>query len=302
MTPVLSRLLGASLLVLLLGALLAPQSRAYDGSAGTSSAPSGDVPRSLLTARGLPSDWDHVVQVVSWLRYRPRDRVVYLLGGSATRESVVSEGGWAAQLRRLSGKPATTFVLATSCQTFLEDERIVHALPRNRGSVLISVGTSRFNMLHRTEAVPEHSVRRSAPGAWYQHHYDARRPLTRAEKRARVGDWLEFSYPIFQAGWQDRLAELERVVEACRERGLRCALLDMPMNLPVVGDDFDEALSTYRRACLSLADEHDIKFIRFVSGIGLRSGDFYDLQHLLKSGRARWQARLSREVLRKHLL
>ena len=37
----------------------------------------------------MVSDWDHVVQVVSWLRYRlPQRRVVYLLGGSATRESV----------------------------------------------------------------------------------------------------------------------------------------------------------------------------------------------------------------------
>lgn len=261
----------------------------------------GDPPPALL-GRGLAGDWDHVVQVTSWLRYKPpRRRVVYLLGGSATRESVISESAWAAQLRRLTGKSATTYVCATSCQTFAEDALIVSRLPKGRGSVLISVGTSRFNMLHASASLPRR-IRRTPPRPWYQHHYDTKTSLPYAQKRARVSAWIEDSYPLFQARYEDRLADLARVIDACKARGLRVALLEMPLNLPVIGDDFHDALATYRQACLSLANERGIKYIRFVSGVGLKSTDFYDLQHLLPSGRAKWQSRLSRELLRKHLI
>ena len=228
--------------------------------------------------------------------------MVYLLGGSATRESVISESDWAAQLRTLTGRTATTFVCSTSCQTFVEDALIVSKLPKGRGTVLISVGTTRFVMVHQPASLPRYSLRRTPPAPWYQHHYDRRSSLPYAEKRRRVRAWVHDSYPLFQARYQDRLVELEKVIEACETRGLRPALLEMPLNLPVIGDDFDEALSTYRKACLDLANEHDIDYIRFVSGIGLRGTDFYDLQHLLPSGRGKWQARLSRELVRKKLL
>jgi sugar phosphate isomerase/epimerase len=157
-------------------------------------------------------------------------------------------------------------------------------------------------MLHDSAALPRHSIRRNPPAPWYQHHYDARTSLRKAEKRRRVRAWVEDSYPVFQSRYEDRMSELEEVVEACEARGLGVALLEMPLNLPVIGDDFDDALATYRKGCLDLANEHDIAYIRFVSGIGLRGNDFYDLQHLLPSGRAKWQARLSRELIRKHIL
>ena len=256
-----------------------------------------------LAARGMAGDWDHVVQTVNWLRYKsPPRRTVYLLGGSATRESISSESAWAAQLRRLTGRSATTYVCATGCQTFVEDALIVKKLPRGRGSVLISVGTSRFIMQHLPASLPSRAIRRTAPGAWYQHHYDRRNALSYARKRRLVTGWVKESYPTFQARYEGKLAELEQVIEACEARRLRPVLLEMPLNLPVVGDRFHAALATYRRGCLALASEHGIPYIRFVSTVGLASKDFYDLQHLLASGRAKWQARLSRELIRKHLM
>jgi hypothetical protein len=253
--------------------------------------------------RGAVGEWTHVVQVLSWLRYRPPERrVVYLLGGSAARESVTSESGWAAQLRSLTGRSATTYVCSTRCQTFIEDELIVSKLPKKRGTVLIGVGTSRFLMHHESRSLPRSSIRRTPPEAWYQHHYDNRAALSNDEKRQLASDWVSDRYPAFQAIFQDRLAELTKVIETCEARGLRPALLELPLNLEVVGDDFDEALKTYRQACLDLAKEHDIPYLRFVSSVGLQSSDFHDLQHLLKSGRAKWQARLSRQLRYYHLL
>jgi hypothetical protein len=113
---------------------------------------------------------------------------------------------------------------------------------------------------------------------------------------------MEDRYAVFLARYQARLADLEKVIVACEARGLRCALLEMPLNLPVVGDAFDEPLATYRDACLELAGKHGIEYISFLSAIGLQNRDFHDLQHLLPSGRSRWQARLSRELLRKGLI
>lgn len=295
-----------ALLALVLIVLLAPAP-----TAEASGGPSGINPlvgedgilSSALAGRGMVGDWDHTVQVVSWLRYRlPRRRVVYLLGGSATRESITSESAWADQLTRLTGRPATTFVCASSCQTFEEDARIVKALPRYRGSVLINVGLSRFNMLHPPALLPAYSIRRTAPVPWFQHHYDLGPSYSYAKKRRTVREWMEDRYPVFLARYEARLVDLEKVIEACESRGLRVALLEMPLNLPVIGDDFDEALAIYRSACLELADKHGIKYIRFLSTIGLQNGDFHDLQHLLPSGRSKWQARLSRELLRKGLL
>lgn len=296
-----TRFARAALFTLLLTLVAAPAARAVDMGDGSPLAQARAVP-APLSARGAVSEWTHVVQTISWLRYRPVRRVVYLLGGSASRESVVSESDWAAQLKRLSGTTVTTFVLSTGCQTFGEDRLIVNALPKSRGSVIISVGTSRFIMEHLPDVIPPHSTRRNPPETWYQHHYDAKTPLSDAAKQSLVSDWVENSYPKFQARLETKLGELEQVIEACEARKLKCALLEMPLNLAVVGDDFDEALSAYRQACLALANEHGISYIRFVSGIGLESSEFYDLQHLLKTGRAKWQARLSREVLRKHLL
>jgi hypothetical protein len=306
--PAVLRLAVAVLLTLLLAVVLASAAAADTGIESTESLdclpPSEpSLPATRVSTLDLISDWDHIVQVVGFLRFLPPPhRVVYLLGGSATRESVISESGWAAQLRKLSGGSATTYVCASSCQTFVEDALIVNQLPEKRGTVLISVGTSRFLMLHKPASLPQYSLRKNAPAPWYQHHYDRKRSLPYAKQRRRVHAWVKDSYPIFQARYQDRLTELEAVITACETRGLRPALLEMPLNVPVIGDDFHDALATYRKACLELANEHDIEYIRFLSTIGLRGTDFYDLQHLLPSGREKWQARLSRELVRRHLL
>ena len=79
-------------------------------------------------------------------------------------------------------------------------------------------------------------------------------------------------------------------------------MLEMPLNLPVIGDAFDDARAQYQKGCLDLAAKYDIKYVRFVSKIGLRGTDFYDLRHLLPPGRRKWQTRLSRELVLRDLL
>lgn len=255
-------------------------------------------PSSARAASRLAGDWDHIRQVVSWLRYRtPPRQVVYLLGGSATRESVTGESTWSTQLQRLSGKSAAAYVLTSSCQTFAEDASIVRALPEGRGVALISVGVTRFPMAHRPATLPRHSIRLEPPGRWNQHRYDSRTGLSAAEKRRRIRAWLRDRYPTFVTGYPGGLVGLEKVIHACRARGVRPVLLEMPIDLVAVGNQFDAAIAAYQEGCFRLAADHGVQYLRFASSIGLRDADFYDLWHLLPSGRGRWQSRLSRELV-----
>ena len=253
--------------------------------------------------RGRIGDWDHVRQVVDWLRYRkPPRHVVYLLGGSTSRESVTTEAGWSRSLSARLGKRVVAYVVSSSCQTFVEDARVVKALPKGRGVALITVSLSRFNMEHPPASVPGAAVRTSPPGAWWQHHYDARRPLSLAVKRHSVQKWRTDHLENFVPRYPDRLAELDALIQTCLDRGIRPVLVEMPLNVVAVRHDLDDVLTMYRQGCTDLAARYDIRYLDFVDKLDLRSNDFYDLWHLLRTGRAKWQNRLGRELVYKKLL
>ena len=161
---------------------------------------------------------------------------------------------------------------------------------------------TRFNMEHVPASVPRSAVRTTPPGAWWQHHYDARGPRSLAEKRQLVQKWRADHLEGFTEHFPGRLAELETLIQACIDRGIRPVLVEMPLNAVAVADDMDDVLGTYRQGCTDLAAEYDIPYLDFVDELGLPSGDFYDLWHLLPDGRARWQSRLTRELVREDLL
>ena len=52
-------------------------------------------------------------------------------------------------------------------------------------------------------------------------------------------------------------------------------------------------MGRYSRACLELSARYDIPFVSFVTGAGLTSRDFYDNAHLVETGRAKYQRKLS---------
>ena len=282
----------------------APTPFAAPAAGLTAEAPSLD---SVLAGRhgfrGRVGDWDHVCQVVNWLRYRtPPRHVVYLLGGSTSRESVTDESGWSRGLSTRLGRRVAAWVVSSSCQTFVEDARVVNSLPKDRGVALITVGLSRFNMEHVPATVPRTAVRTTPPGPWWQHHYDARRPLSLSVKQQLVQKWRDDHLEGFTERYPDRLAELETLIQACLDRDIRPVLLEMPLNVVAVRDDLDDVLTTYRQGCTDLATRYDIPYLDFLGALGLPSADFYDLWHLLPHGRARWQNRLSRELTRRSLL
>jgi hypothetical protein len=231
------------------------------------------APLAARGARGLASDWGHACEVTEWLRYRtPPRHVAYVLGGSASRESVTTEPDWSGDLsRRLGGRPAAGYVMSSSCQTFVEDARIIGALPRDRGTALIMVGLTRFYTVHVNETVPATGIRKTPPRPWYQHHYDTRAPLPLAEKRRLVENWRPRHLTGFGDYYPSTLEDLGAAVDACKERGIRPVLVEMPANMAAIGHAFDDVRAVYQDGCRALAAERGIAYLDVNASLGLRA-------------------------------
>jgi len=229
--------------------------------------------------------------------------LVYLIGDSTTRESVVSEAKWAAKVLQLGGPEVQPYVLASQNQTFPLDRVITDGLPEEPALVLISVGLSRFtNPPAQDPALGEPLPPLAAMSPWRQHLYSASDRLTAAQKRAKVRLWLQRRYPLFKNNRAANVARLRALVQECQRRGWRVALLEMPVNRAVVGHAFDTPIARYRADCLAIASDAGIRFLRFTGVVSRSSANFYDLIHLVGNGptggRTKWQARLSAEVVK----
>jgi hypothetical protein len=289
--------------VLLIAAPATPASASAGASTGKPDAAPAPIAATAVPHGRGGSDWWHACQVVAWLRHRPPPRrVVYLFGGSAARESITTEAAWSRDLRRsIAGKAVAAYVLASKCQTFVEDTHIVKALPGGRGLALITVGLTRFNKYSSPKRLPT-GVRTVPPDPWYAHHYDDRPPLSLSQKRAIVHTWVAEHYPLFAHRYPRRLRELDALVDACLAKGIRPVLVESPMNRVAVRHDFSAPRKTCQKACRDLAAEHGIVYLDLTDTFWLPSRDFYDLWHLVPPGRAIWQRKLTTALVAGHLL
>lgn len=102
------------------------------------------LPESMLL-RDPRDDWLHVSYRVGQLKTAPPDRpAVYILGGSATRESFVGERSLARAIAAGNGGDVVVHELASNNQEFGSDLAIVDNLPRTSAVVVIGVGMERF--------------------------------------------------------------------------------------------------------------------------------------------------------------
>ncbi len=254
-------------------------------------------------------DWVHVFRVIDALKARlPKVPVVYLLGGSAARESTINDKNWAAQVRRLGHRRVRAFNLGSNNQTYAQGITVVNDLPAVPSIVLIGVNLGRYtatpvNVATKGGEQPiadpggRPDAGRSAGRYYDQHEYSVAEILTDAQKRASVRWWLADRYPFFKENFAGNTAELEQLIEACQARGLHPVLLELPLNLPIVRHAFDKPRKRYRNSCRALAKKYGIPKIDFLRKAGLVSGDFYDLFHIVEPGRVKWQLQLSKTVV-----
>ena len=102
--------------------------------------------RQSVLLRDPRDDYLHDSYVVGSLkRQAPKNLPIYVIGGSATRESLVSEQSFAGVVRRTTGIPVSAYVLCNMNQTFAQSLAIVDNLPLGPGVVVITVNNNRFH-------------------------------------------------------------------------------------------------------------------------------------------------------------
>ena len=102
------------------------------------------IPEDRLLREG-GDDAVHISYAVSLLkRHGPQELPVYLIGGSAMRESIVSEDALAHELATKTGVMVEVHSLTGNSLTFADDLAIIKNLPPSRGIVVIGVSLERF--------------------------------------------------------------------------------------------------------------------------------------------------------------
>jgi len=268
-------------------------------------APSADVPTPVssgASAEGDPAigaragagaDWSHTLQVVANLRDAPPDEpVVVLFGGSAARESTISDSSWRDQIRKKGGPATAAYNLGSRNRTLAQSVALVDQMPKVPTIVYIGVNLGSFTSPQKTATVSLPAPRTPLP-AYRQHTYSQSRILTAAKKKALLQAWLTERYPVFKRNYAGSAGVLAALIEACRDRGMKPVLLELPRNTAIIGHRLDAPIARTRATCRTLAKKYDIPFVSFVAQAKLPNSSFYDLWHLVEPGRRVWQALLS---------
>jgi hypothetical protein len=168
------------------------------------------LPSPAAAAAG--DDWRRAKLIVTRLAAdSPSRPVVLLLGGSAARESTVSDGRWQDQIERRGGPLVVARNLGSSNQTFDQSRFLVERLGGTRAVILIGITYGRFT----ADPAASFSKALEPVVAYTQHRYSVRRILTRDQKRALVRRWRDTRLPVFKRHYAGNLADLEALVETC---------------------------------------------------------------------------------------
>lgn len=260
------------------------------------------LPAPASATFGHRDDWNHIkATLVALRRATPSVPVVYLLGGSAARECVTTEPAWQTQIAACGGGRVRAFNFGAASQSYAKSIAIVEAMPAAPTVVLIGVNVGRYTTLY-PKATSASDVRLSLSsakarrGVYDSHRFHDGCQLSDSAKRASALSWLSVRYPVFRTRYRGNAAMLKKLIRVCRERGFHPVLVELPLNLAVVGHSWDAARLRYQRDCRAAARAAGIRYVSFIAEVGLVSDDFADVSHLVEPGRTKYQRRLSRVV------
>ena len=235
-------------------------------------------------------DWVHFAQVVGRLSVRtPARPMVYLLGGSAARECTVSDRSWRTAILKAGGPDTLAYNLGTTGQTYDDDVKLIAKLPQVPTIVIIGVNVGRYT---RNGSRPLPQVK-PVLTRYYQHRFTVSHILTDARKQAALTDWLTRRYPVFQDRFAHSAEQLSILIDRCVERGFHPVMLNLPLNLKVIGHRMDKPRRRYRISSQAIGADHQVPWVNWLSTIRLVSRDFADNWHLVEPGRVKWQSRLT---------
>ncbi len=241
----------------------------------------------------------------------PQGTPVFYFGDSTARESTVRDARWTRQLRRRAAAADKTtavvaYTMASHGQTFRMDRQLASAMPAREagaspGIALIGVGLSRFigPPVRQRPAAVEPPAAGQAPvvHAWTQHLYAGRPPLPLARKRELVPRWMDRRWAGFTRWRRVNLRAVGELLALCRNRGLRPVLVELPLDVRLVGHRLDRPRRSYRAGLRRLAARHDVPYVSLQDPTPLPTSFYWDLMHLLPPGTRVWQSRLSDVVV-----
>jgi hypothetical protein len=230
----------------------------------------------------------------------PTKPVVVLLGGSAARESTISDSSWRDQIVAGGGPETLAWNMGSRNRTMAQNLAIVKTLPKVPTIVYVGVNLGSFTSPARSASI---SLPSPAPGedaiSLQQYHaYKASKVFSPDKKKALVREWLTRRYPVYKANFANNAALLEKLIKACAavkdedDKPLfRAVLLELPRNSKAIGSSLNAPTTKYRDKCRRLAAKYKVKWVPQLAS--LPSSSFYDLWHLVEPGRKVWQTRLS---------
>jgi hypothetical protein len=263
-------------------------------------AAAGLAPQTVRALFDHRDDWKHVKSTLAVLsRTTPQTPVVYLLGGSSARESVTTEASWRDEIAASGGGRVLAYNLGAASQSFSADIAIVNAMPSVPSIVVIGLNVGRYTSRVPARGSGSLDLRTHvvvASRTYDSHRFHNGDQLPDATKRSMASLWLAAKYPVFKTRYRGNAAALRRLIAACQRRGFSALLVELPVNESILGHAWDAARLRYARDARREARAAGIPYIDLAGRSGLVSSDFADLNHLVESGRVKYQHSLSRLV------
>ena len=285
--------------------------------------------------RRTSDDWAHVSWQVGHLKQSPpQTPAVYLLGGSTTREMLISNASMERAIRQVTGRDVLVNDLASMNQSFGQSMAIADNLPPKDAVLLIGVNQARFTappIDNEDQIVGRPLLLRSAdlrsfvaarygrykysytilPGImsyivsylqegsaelksghlpdhpFNTHRYTVVHQYGLDKKQALVKKWIKKRAPEFLKNYDYNAALMEELVRDAKARGFTVVLFNLPLNDQVVAGRFDVYTARYKTLCAELAVKYGVTYMDIMPQLGLVSGDFQDLTHVVEPGRAK---------------
>ena len=272
---------------------LAPSSSGTQGDAdaGTSGASAAGATKAVSVA-----DWARVLDILAFMQAdRPAKPVVVLLGGSAARESTISDRVWRAQIEDKGGPASLAWNMGSRNRTMAQNVAVVKNLPKVPTIVYIGINLGSFTSAQKTATIKVQSASSGPPRLQQPHQYGTKTTgvLSTAKKRALVKSWLRDRYPVYKRNFATSASVLVTLIKVCQARGFYPVLYELPRNTSVIGGALNAPTAKYRDRCRALSAKYHVPWVSFVSTAKLPDSSFYDLWHLVEPGRTKWQALLS---------
>ena len=267
------------------------------GTESGASPGSGDASAPSATAKGADSDWTRILKALGYMRaVTPTKPVVVLLGGSAARESTISDGSWRDQIVAKGGPETLAWNMGSRNRTLAQNVAIVKQLPAGAHAIVfIGINLGAFTSTQKTASITLPSPLPTDPPTLQQpHQYSTETGiLSTSKKKALVRAWLADRYPVYKRSFSTSASVLDQLIALCKKRGYKPVLFELPRDTAIIGSSLGAPTTKYRDRCRALAAKYHVPWVSLVSAARLPNQDFYDLWHLVEPGRKVWQSLLS---------